>query len=250
MINNATRIGNFTSSEIVALMSNGKEKGTFGKPALTYIEKKNMERRLGRSIQAESEAKPLAWGNLLEGRVFTLLGLEYKLCSKDTLDHPSIPYWKGSPDSEKFDEGKTVVDYKCPITLGSFCKLVDPLYNGMTGLAAINEIRDTHDDGDKFYYQLVSNSILTGAKYAELIVYMPYKSELEEIKKLADGQPGLYWLQFASDDGLPYLPDGGYYKNINVIRFEVPEVDKKELTMRVRTAGSKLIKHESQLVTT
>lgn len=248
MINNASRVGNFTSSEIGVLMKNGTKEGTFGKPALTYIEKKNMERRLGRSITAEVEAKPLAWGNHLEGQVFTLLGLEYRLCSKETLNHPTIPFWKGSPDSVKLDEGKTVVDYKCPITLLSFCQLVDPLYTGLTGIEAMNKIRENHEHGDKFYYQLVSNACITESRFAELIIYMPYKSELDSIRASADSDGKLYWLKFADDDSLPYLPDGGYYRSINVIRFEVPEADKKELTMRVRTAGTKLVKPQSLIV--
>lgn len=61
VLKNTLRHGNFTSSEIVALTTKGKAKDSFGKPALTYIEEKNMERRLGRSITTESNAKPLVW---------------------------------------------------------------------------------------------------------------------------------------------------------------------------------------------
>lgn len=81
-MNNDLRFGRFTSSEVYKLMSSGKAKGSFGKPALTYIEEKNMERRLGRGLNVEQNARPMTWGSLLEGYVFDKLGMEYRLCSK------------------------------------------------------------------------------------------------------------------------------------------------------------------------
>jgi len=246
MINNKHRCGNFTSSEIVALTSEGKEKGTFGKPAITYIEETNMERRLGRSLTDETNAKPLTWGKLNEGRVFDLLGLEYILSSEETKLHPEHSFWAGSKDGIKLDECLTVIDIKCPITLKSFCQLVQPLYDGLSGMDAMNKIRESHKDGEKYYWQLVSNSILDNTRYAELIVYMPYESELPEIKMLAqdvksDMLSKHYWIAMANDGELPFLKDGGYYKNINIIRFEVPKEDKDFLTEKVSAAGRMLI---------
>src|SRR6267154_5796646 len=204
MTTNELRHGNLTSSEIAAIMKTGKVKGSFGQPALTYIEEKNFERRLGRSIESESSARPLSWGKLVEGRVFDLLGLEYQLVSKETIAHPTISYWAGSPDANKFDEGKTVIDIKSPITLKSFCQLVDPLYKDLSGMDAINYVRNEHKDGDKYYWQLVSNSILTESKFAELIVYCPYQSELQPIRDRAShmDDPKQYqfiWINNASD---------------------------------------------------
>jgi hypothetical protein len=239
------RIGNITSSGIYALTTEGKVKGTPGKPFVSYIEECNMERKLGRSLEGESDARPLVWGKTLEEYAFGVLGLEYKLCSQETLAHPDISYWFGSPDGLKFDEGTTVIDIKCPITLKSFCQLVDPLYDGLSGMEAMNFIRAEHKDGEKYYWQLVSNSIITGAKFAELIVFVPYKSELNAIRELVknydgDQQP-LQWIYYAEDNKLPHLIDGGYYENINILRFEVPEYDKDRLTERVKLAGEMLI---------
>lgn len=242
---NKERIGNFTSSEIFKLTAEGKVKGTFGKPALTYIDEKNMERRLGRPVDCETNAKALTWGKFIEYRCFDLLGIDYKFCSQDTISHPEIDFWKGSPDAQKFDEGLTLIDIKSPITLTSFCQLVDPIYDGLTGIEAINKVRETHKDGDKYYWQIVSNAILTGSKYGELIVYMPYQSEIEDIKiavKNYDGDNNsLMWIYYANENELPYLIDGGYYKNLNIIRFEIPESDKILLTSKVIEAG-KLLK--------
>jgi hypothetical protein len=242
MINNTHRIGNFTSSEIVALTTKGKDKKSFGAPALTYIKETNMERLLGRSLTTEADARPLSWGKLLEPLVFDRLGIEYVLSSKETIVHPTIPFWAGSPDGRTID---ATVDFKAPLTLKSFLQLVQPLYEGLTGMDAMNAVREEHKDGEKFYWQIVSNATIQGNRFGELIVYMPYLSELQEIRTTArhHEQAGKFkWVDYASDDELPYLIDGGHYKNLNIIRFEIPEADKKLLTDCVLKAGEMLLK--------
>jgi hypothetical protein len=269
MIHNKHRGGNFTSSKIVALLSMGSREMTEeeladykkanpkgrkktieswpGKAALTYIDEKKMERRLGRSLSTETNARATSWGSLVETRVFDLLGLEYTLTSKQTLLHPHYPFWAGSPDAEKKN---TVPDFKCPLTLKSFCQLVDPLYRGLSGIDAINAVREEHEDGDTYYWQIVSNACIKGYDFGELIVYMPYLAELLEIKEMADrDQTGKYkWISYAEFDELPYLLPNGYYKNLNVIRFEIPKADKELLTMRVEQAGKLLMPEESAVV--
>jgi hypothetical protein len=250
MINNKLRVGNFTSSEIVALTKKDRSGKGWGAPALTYIEETNMERRLGRSLTDEVNARPLIWGKLLESRVFELLGLEYMLTSQDTSRHPSINYWEGSADGKKMDEGKTVMDIKCPMTLKSFCQLVQPLYDGLTGMDAMNAIRENHKDGEKYYWQLVSNSCIEDTKYAELIVYMPYQSELADIRHMVQNVSGdqmgkHYWIAMSNEDELPFLLEDGFYRNLNVIRFEVPVADKKLLTDLVKKGGEMLINEPS-----
>jgi hypothetical protein len=217
-------------------MKEGKTKGSFGVPALTYIGNKNIERKLGRSLESESNARPLSWGKLLEKRVFELLGLEYSLCSDETLKHPDFDCWFGSPDGIKHDGTKTVIDIKAPYTLLSFATLVD--------CSTVTELRSEHRDGDKYYWQLVSNAILTGCDYAELIVYCPYQSELQEIKLMAEGDPSVYWLWSSQDEELPFLIEGGYYRNLNILRFQVSQEDKDALTARVREAAKLLVTHE------
>ena len=242
---NPIRIGNFTSSEIFKLMKNGKEKGSLGAPALTYIDEKNMERRLGRALADDIDARELSWGKLVERHVFNILGTDYRMCSSETLSHPTVPYWKGSPDADHYYEEShldAVCDFKCPKTLKSFCQLVDAWNSG--GIAAV---RADHKDGEKFYWQLVSNACITDKKYAELIVFAPYESELVAIKEMAANYDGpkqhrYKWIFDAAEDELPFLPDGGHYKNVNVMRFIVPPSDKIALHDRVELCGSHLIK--------
>jgi len=277
---NLSRVGNFTSSPIVRLTGNGKrdmtpaelaarpksgagskvkqieDPGILDDVALGYIAEKNMERRLGRSIGTDIQARATSWGHLCEDRVFALLDTDYKICSTETIPHPEIDFWKGSPDFLKFDEGNTVCDAKCPMTLKSFCTLVDPLYDGLTGIDALNAIRngytdragavhEKHKEGDTYYFQLVSNGILSGSRYAELIVYCPYKSELNDIRNIVrdmdDDSSHFDWVKYVSDQELPYLLDGGFYKNVNIIRFEIPLADKIILIERVESAGKFLI---------
>src|SRR5690242_7508259 len=157
-----SRVGNFTSSGIVALTTSGKTKGSFGKPAFTYIEKKNKERRLGRRIEKDFDAKPTSWGNLIEQRAFDQLGLEYTLCSKLTLAHPEIPYWKGTPDAYKeVEDVLTIADEKCPYTLDSFCDLVDPYIEEgkiIHPALSIEAVRANHKEGETYYWQITSNA--------------------------------------------------------------------------------------------
>lgn len=248
MINNLPRIGNFTSSEIVALTKKDKKGTGFGAPALTYIEETNMERLLGRSISTEVDARPTSWGKLVETRVFDLLGLEYTLSSTQTTVHPTIPFWAGSRDGSK---KMTTAEIKAPLTLKSFCQLVQPLHEGLTGMEAMNRIREDHKDGEKFFWQIVSNATIHDDEFGELIIYMPYYSELDAIRLMArqHEQAGKFkWIDWASDDELPYLIEGGYYKNLNIIQFEIPAADKKFLTDCVTKAGEMLLKEPCRVL--
>lgn len=243
IMNSALRTGNFTSSEIFNLLKLAKDGKNFGAPALTYIDECNMERRLGRSLNTDVSSRPTSWGKLVERRVFDLLGIDYKLCSQETIQHQEYEFWAGSPDAEKYDDGKTVVDIKCPHTMKAFCELVDK---------TMFAIRNGHRAGEKYYWQLVSNAILTGARYAELIVYCPYQKELAEIRDMAANYDGnqnhVAWVNWAEDDELPYLPNEGYFKNLNICRFEILEEDKILLTEKVVQASRLLVKVEDLVI--
>ena len=183
-MNNSLRVGRFTSSNIYLLLKKDRSGKGWGQQAMTYIEERNIERRLGRNIDTEAESWATSWGKLCERRAFDLLGTDYKLCSDETIVHPEIEYWSGSPDGFHFIKqfNDPVFDIKC-LQLKAFCRLVNYWQKG-----GIDEIRARHQDGEKFFWQLVSNAILTDKDFAELIVYCPYKSELEEIRTLEIGR--------------------------------------------------------------
>lgn len=238
---NLARVGNFTSSGIGALMSNGKKTGSLGQPALTYVRKKNIERRLGRALVEDVNARATQWGNLCERRVIELLGSDYSASSQVTVDHPDINFWKGSPDAKKKD---SITEIKCPFTLLSFCDMIDAFERGVSIEDSVAIFRDIDQKTELYYWQMVSNAVLLGKDYAELVIYMPYKSELDVIQEMAStaAQDGMNvkWVYWALHDELPYLLDDGYYKNLNVFRFRVPQEDKEALTERVIEAGKLL----------
>lgn len=252
-MNNEIRTGRITSSEIVALTSNGRTSGSFGEAFYTYVTECVYEIYANRSLENQTSSLAMEWGKLCEGYVHKIhLGFEYVMQSQQTIIHPTINRWAGSPDGLKYidDDIETVTDIKCPLTLKAFMNLVQSLYklengviipSGLSGDDAIKEIRKTKD-GEKYYWQLVSNACITGAEYAELIVFMPYIDELEDIlaynAKLSNDSDdnASFRVSWAKDGELPYLfPERGI-KNINIIRFKVPQEDKEFLTDRVQKA--------------
>lgn len=275
MLNNS-RNGNITSSEIVALLSTSPREMTEeelkqhlelypkskkknidswpGKAAITYLNQCNMERRLGRSLDNEVDARPTTWGRFVEPLLFSLLGDEYTYNSSDTLTHPLYDFWVGTPDGVRKTEKKTLAEAKCPYTLESFCKLVAPLYEGYEGMDAMNALRNgfvdknglfqpSHPDAEKYYWQQVSNCCIDDCEASDFIIYCPFESELSVIQAMAvqSGNPSAYFIANASKNALPYIQDDGYYKNLNIISFDIPIEDKNFLTETVKNAEKYLI---------
>lgn len=233
------RIGNLTSSDNHKLISLAKNNIDFGKPALTYIKEKRRERKLGVEIDLDSSAYPLAWGRAMEGYVFqNHIETAYTMQSDQTIEHPDKIFC-GTPD---FVSEDTVADLKCPFTRGSFCDLVEIIES-----KSINVFKE---EKPEYYFQLISNSILTGKKFGELIVWMPYQSEflaiVEYIENINDPEMQKD-IQFAhvalhgNHKKIPFLLDSGYYKNINRFRFEIPKEDQDLLMEKIKKAHSLLI---------
>jgi hypothetical protein len=155
----------------------------------------------------------------------------------ETIVHPTLSYWAGSPDGVTED---SVMDIKCPLTIKSWVSLTqgENIYGMVDGFTVQGREFSGNTYGDKYYWQLVSNAILTGKKFAELIVFMPYQEQLEAIRSEADFQ-GINWIKYSTDDELPYV--GKQHKNITTIRFEVPQKDIDTLTEAVTEAGKMLI---------
>jgi hypothetical protein len=174
---------------------------------------------------------------MCESFVFQELPTSYTLCSDETIVHPTLSFWAGSPDGTTED---AVMDIKCPLTIKSWFSLTqgENIYGMVDGFTVQGREFSGNAYGDKYYWQLVSNAILTGKKFAELIVFMPYQEQLEAIRNEADFQ-GINWVKYSTDDELPYI--GNQHKNITTIRFEVPQKDIDTLTEAVTEAGKMLI---------
>lgn len=236
MINNSVRCGSFTSSKIFKLQTLDKSGKNFGAPALTYIREKNLERKLGRPVETESYAKPMAWGTLIERYVFQeKLGLEYEIHSKTTDVHPTIKYWAGSKDL--LVSGIKVGEIKC-YEPKNFAQYTDALLT-----EDVNIIR--HECPEE-YWQIISNAIINHVPKGEAITYIPYKSELPLIREFASNYDGddqwkYRFVAESNDDALPWIPDNGYYKDLNRFEFEIPQEDIDLLTANVVMAGKMLI---------
>lgn len=213
--------------------------GGLGTAAMTYIKQTNWERRAGRSMSQTSWSKETAWGKMLESRVFDILGGSYKRLDMDgSLLHPRIDYWTGTPDGEKYKllEREKVAEVKCPFTLNSFFTFAD--------CKDIAEVRDKHPDGEKYYWQCVSNGSMLGLDKAELIIYCPFEDELEDIVKDAQFAADIRtekWIERCTSSELPYLIRNKSYNNIIVFDFDIPQADKDYLESRVIEAGKQLI---------
>lgn len=230
MVENQNRVVNFTSSQIWKLMTNGKAANTIGAPGRTYIEEKKIEMRMGRSIHIESYSRSMAWGNFLEARVFDLLEFGYELTSDKTDLHPTISGWSGSKDL--IVPAKKIADIKC-YEPKNFAQLTDVIIAG--------DLEKFKEEFPQEYWQLVSNAIINQVPVAETITYMPYFSELEILRDMAENYDGedQWKYRFIAESpsaALAYLPDGGYYKNLNRFEFTVPQADIDALTARVMMA--------------
>jgi hypothetical protein len=226
---NALRNGKITSSQVSRLMGAPK-------PQATYLEELKIARRMNCRISQETSARPTTWGKLVEKRVFDLLPIDYKLTSKDFIQHHQFEYWGGSPDGVSKD---CVFDIKCPYTRKSFAQMYE--------MMEANDIQLFKKEFPEYYWQLVSNAILTNKHVAELIIYLPYQSELEEIRELAanntdiDLETKLFWIANSIDEDLPHQPNDSGYNNLKIYRFEILDCDIDILTEKIKSLQSYFI---------
>lgn len=218
----------------------------FAKPGHTYIEEIAFERLMKRTIKPEVKTQAMKWGSIMEIVLFDLLGLEYEMQHKNTLIHPKYNFWRGTPDL--IVKKVKIGEIKC-FEPKKFMQLSIALKN--------KDLQKLKDDFPEEYWQCVSNAHICEVNRAELITYMPYKSELLEIMKKIDEtnfleRHGLndydyYFLTEEKIEFLPYLPDDSEVSNINSWEFEIPEEDLQLLENRIIDAEI-LIKKQVQIL--
>ena len=228
------REGTFSSSSIYQLVKKGTGNKEFSAPGVKYIKEKSYEIRLQRELSNDHGSRPTMWGKLVEKRAFDLLPMDLKLESKTLYKHPEL-LWTGAPD---IVSDKVSGDIKCPFTMKSFCELVDIIDS--------RSIEVFKAEKPEYYWQLVSNAILTGLDEALFVVYCPFQYELDGIRDMAENYDGdqnkLAWLGWATDEELPHLVEEGTFDNLNTWEFTIPKEDKDFLTERVRMAEVELKK--------
>lgn len=234
------RNGKFTSSQLYRICGSIKS----GAPTAafnTYVEEVYSERLLGRSSEVEIKAQPMKWGSLMEIVLFNLLGLGYKMTHKQTIVHPVMNFFSGTPDliAETIKIGEIKSYYPKNFALLSMCLLG-------------KNISDLKKKFPKEYWQCVGNAILCDVEVAELICYMPYKSELQSIiEKVIEEdflyENGLdpqdyYFLSRNDIESLPYLPDDSKMSNVNSFEFKIPDKDIEHVIKRLKMAEDEVLK--------
>ena len=234
------RYGRFTSSQIWKLIKSGRGEYGFGSPALTYIQEKQIEVRMQSGIQPQTYSKPAIWGNFMEPIVHKKLlerDLGYKISSKATELHPDLElskFWSGSCDFEYFKGNELIAISETK----SYQKKNFALY---TDCLMLQDVELFKKNFHQEFWQIVSNAIIHGVDFGEAISFMPYESDYEMINDLAYNYegPDMHLFRFIYEENMNYLPfikDGGFYKDLNIFRFEIPEADKDFLTERIEKA--------------
>lgn len=155
---------------------------------------------------------------------------------KETFSHPEYSFLVGTPDF--IVQGVKDVELKC-FEPKNFASYVSALLT-----EDLDYIKKEHP---KEYWQIVQNSLILNVKNGEAIVYMPYESEMEEIRELAN-DPLYYeslgllpwqvrFIQEKANSELAVLPNDSSFKNLNIFEFEVPESDKEFLLNRAIRAN-------------
>lgn len=246
----SSRVGNFSSSEIHRLMSKGRGNWSLenvGASFKSYVKEKRWERKLNRPLSTSVNARPTIWGTYLEKIAFDQTGLDVDLVSIDRCVHPDIECWTGAPDY--VNAKKSIVgDIKCPWTLNSFCELVDIIESGNP--------KQLKEQKKEYYWQLVSNMILTGFDHCELKVFMPNEKQLVQIREDIGAQDfhqndqwggiltpdKVAFIELADIRELPHLPMSSGYESMYTLTFTPPSQDLIELTNRVELAQKELLK--------
>jgi len=214
------RLSRVTSSECYRVLSK--------KTCETYVEQIRNQKKLKRSLQKEANAKPLLWGKLCESYLKSKheFNITYPNVKEVTLKHSDLDNWCGTPDSITED---SVADIKAPWTLQSFIDLEK--------IVKKKDIEYFKTVNPKYYWQLVSNSIICNKKFAELIVYCPYYDELSDIILHINDNLDLMACRtftFMEFDELPFIYKDSDFKDLNIFKFEVPNSDKELLTETIK----------------
>lgn len=220
----------FTSSEVHRLC------GTESVMA-TYVDEVSKRRRLQKEFVSQGSTAT-RWGNFMEDHAFGRFYEETKLqiipCSNRETDFRISPVKDhgGTPDFVSFD-GELVGSIKCPFTESAFIDLWD--------LCKSEDVERFKKEKKEYYWQLVSDLLVTGAKKCVLVVYMPYGDEL--VSLLTDSE--LYWLTDA-----PHINRDTEFSDIIYWFFEPPAEDvqflkdRLELASNILNSGKKIEKKQ------
>lgn len=243
MLDNTKRFGKITSSKAYLLDSLNAKKNDFGAGAITYLNEKATERRIGRSVNLNKGNNTTIWGHVAEYYCERFhFDFDYKVCSRITLEHHVYEFWGGTPDFIKNDY---VGDIKCfePLHFGKLSYLIAKIKDGKKSLD------DFKSEEKEIYWQIVSNACITGLDKGMVSLYIPTLEQLEiireeiyngDISNILNIDP--YKLRFIYEspiDNLPWI-DTEKHENYIEFEFDIPKEDKEYLTELVIKANNKI----------
>lgn len=209
-----------------------KKEDEIGSAFYTYAEEVACEKFIERTSKTEVKKQAMKWGSLMEVVLFNKLGMGWTMCHKDTLLHPKYGHiWSGTPD--------LIAKLIC-----AEVKCYEPKKFGLLAMCmAKKDVKLLKKKFPEVYWQVVSNCDITKKKKAQIIAYMPKKSELEDIIDKIDQTDFLednglkltdyYFMNKENIESLPYLNDDCKIDSIQSFQFDVPEEDIDFMTDRV-----------------
>lgn len=261
IINNKNRVGNISSSNAYKLIPNGKREMTsdelcdykknnpkgraktieddtlFSSGGYTYIKELRQERKRKRSLSMDISSQSTDWGDIMERRVFDMIGIEYHDTSQITYTHPNYPDWVGSPDL--LIPNDRIGDIK-GYEPKNFCNYADCIME--------KDVKKLKENFPKEYWQLGSNACIHNVDTVEILLYQPYDNEAGRIMEIIDREletnpvPKWGWkniydkLMTGELWRLPFQPDDSDYPNLVTWDFVFPKEDKLFLEKKIKSA--------------
>lgn len=238
MNNKANRVARITSSKCSLLLVDGNQDFGFGTGAITYLDGKKKELKIGRGIELPVNKWELLWGKMLEPYYYWQLdSKEYEMIIDKTTIHPKYSQWSGSQDFNILKDGIKIgiSELKC-YQMSNYMAYVEVLQK--------QNVQVFKKEYPSEYWQIISNCIINNVTIGEAIAFMPTEEQLIEIRDLLENTDYIEkqlkddawkYRQFYEKDlwDLPFIPSHSNYPNEVKFRFEVPVEDVILLTKKV-----------------
>lgn len=221
---NQDRIAHYTSSQMFRLM---------GTPSVqkTYIEEVKFEKQLGVSCKEEASSKSLNWGTIMQYYVaenYMPIGFDWH---DKTEVHNDLIKWSGTPDIISEDG---TGDIKC-FYRKKFAQVANCILECLTkGVEVLKK------NEPEIYWQITSNSAIMGKSKCMLVLFLPYESELEDVREYAcNSQLPEEWkyrfIYESSKSELPHQSDNSIFPNVIQYEWDIVTEDVKLIENKIKS---------------
>ena len=231
----SSRIAHYTSSQIYRLLGSAAVQKT-------YIEEKKYESQLGVSCNEDAGSRASNWGTMMQYYVAEkYLPKGFKWHDKTEV-HPTIKLWSGTADIISDDAAG---DVKC-----FYRKKFAQVANCIVECEEIRKL--SHFDRPEIdyaplkknhpeiYWQITSNAAILNKSKGLLIIFLPYESELEDVKAFAYNSelPDEWKYRFIYEShksALPYQSDDSVFSNVIYFEWDIDSEDVKLIESKIPT---------------